>query len=527
MTRRCPDVLPPATAMDDSDKILDGDVQLPAGTLRKVSRVLLPICFLAGLMNYLDRTNLTFAALQLNADLGFTPKDYGLAAGCFYLGYGVAHMPSTFATMRLGARWWYSSITVAWGIAATGAAAVRGRAGLCVQRFLLGVAEAGAIPSAVHLLAQFYPKEHLTKPLTAVTLANVVSVVFAAPLAAGLMSITGGGLRGWQWLFVLEGIPSILLGLAMYAVVPNGPLTAWFLAPDERRLLHARVHGGEGAEAAAARKLRWSQMGMLTWQALKMPMLWFFAIAGFLWVLCVFSLNSWIAIIIKNMLAGTALQNSTSTGGASAANTLHATLLSAVPYCGAAAAMAAMAWSSHRFNERDFHVGLPWMFGGVCLALFAPLYRASFAAGFAVITIALTCAYSSQSVMFARVTASLDAKHAGVGVSIFNAVGAAVGGFIGPYAVGAFVQRAGTFVSAMLFMGVFLFAAGAMMVGLGLFGCWAARKRRREGHEGRESGCLGSGSGGGGGLAAAVGKDAEAGLVGSEPGMSGQEAVRR
>lgn len=121
-------------------------------------------------------------------------------------------------------------------------------------------------------------------------------------------------------------------------------------------------------------------------------------------VLCVFSLNSWIPIIIKNMLAGTALQNSTSSGGNSSVNTTHATLLSAIPYFTAAIAMWTVAWSSQKLQERDLHAGIPCIFGGVCLAFFAPLYRVSFVAGFAVIAIALSSAYSCQGVVFARVT---------------------------------------------------------------------------------------------------------------------------
>lgn len=121
-------------------------------------------------------------------------------------------------------------------------------------------------------------------------------------------------------------------------------------------------------------------------------------------VLCIFSLNSWISIIIKNMLAGTVLTNSSSSGGASSTNTLHATLLSAIPYCCAAVGMWVMASSSHKFKEKEFHIGVPWMVGGIALAFFEPLYKSSFAAGFSVITIALTLAYSTQSVMFARVT---------------------------------------------------------------------------------------------------------------------------
>lgn len=168
-------------------------VLIQNNTFKKVSWVLLPICFLAGVMNYLDRTNLAFAALELNADLGFTPVDYGIGAGAFYLGYGVAHVPSTCATMRLGARWWYGGMTIAWGIVATAAAAIKNRTGLVVQRFFLGVAEAGAYPTAFHLLLQFYPKHMSTKPFTAVTMANVISVVFAAPLAAGIMTMDHHG----------------------------------------------------------------------------------------------------------------------------------------------------------------------------------------------------------------------------------------------------------------------------------------------------------------------------------------------
>lgn len=123
-------------------------------------------------------------------------------------------------------------------------------------------------------------------------------------------------------------------------------------------------------------------------------------------VLCVFSLNSWIAIIVKNMLAGTVITNSTSTGGTSVKN-LHATLLSAIPYLTAAIAMWLLACSSHHFREKEFHIGVPWMVGGIVLTFFKPLFNTSFVAGFAVIALAITLAYSSQSVMFARVTGRL------------------------------------------------------------------------------------------------------------------------
>ncbi|WIA31173.1 hypothetical protein OEZ86_001180 [Tetradesmus obliquus] len=472
--------LPPITA-EVADQEDGGEEPDLGAIIRKVSRVLMPICFLAGVLNYLDRTNLNFAALQLNAELGFTPQDYGLGAGFFSLGYGIGHVPSTFVTMRCGARWWYSSITIAWGVVATCAALIHNRTGLFLQRFFLGITEAGAIPSALHLMSQFYPVQMRTKPFTAVTLANVVSVVFAAPLAAGLMALHGrGGLKGWQWLFIIEGIPSVILGVAMMVFVPSHPLSAWMLTPRERKHLHLTVHQGNRVEAAAATKqLQWKQMITLSVEVLKMPLMWYFSIAAFLWVLCVFSLNSWMAIIIKNMLAGTALQGSTSSGGNSAVNTLHATLLSAIPYFCAAISMWSTAWSSERHKERTLHVGLPCVVGGIVLAFFKELYVANFVAGFAAIVIAMACAYSGQSVMYAKITELLDTQHAGVGLAIFNAAGAAIGGFSGPWTVGAIVGQVGSFVPAMVYMGMFLLAAGLMLTGWGFYEQVCKRRRAR------------------------------------------------
>lgn len=473
------------TAADVSQGLQGRDILRQYRTYRKVSWVLLPIVFLAAVLNYLDRSNLAFAALELNADLGFTPVDYGIGAGAFYLGYGVAHVPSTCATMQLGARWWFGAMTIAWGIVATSAAAIRSRTGLVLQRLLLGITEAGCYPTAFHLLLQFYPKHMATKPFTAVSGANVLSVVFAAPLAAGLMSINAGGLKGWQWLFILEGIPSVLLGIVMLVVVPNGPLTAWFLTPEERQALHHEVHGAD-AEAASKRPT-WSQMPRLVLEAAKLPLLWYFAISGFAWVMGIFSLNSWMAIIIKNMLAGTVLVNSTSTGGSSSKHSLQATLLSAIPYLCAAIGMWWIANSSHRFREKDFHIGIPWVIGGVCLAIFEPLYKRSFAAGFSMIVIAIVLAYCTDSVMFARVAECLDARHAGVGVAIYNAIAASVGGFLGPFVVGGLVQRTGSFVSSMVVMGGFLAFAGLMMVALAVRTCTQQRRKVPVARDGSEA----------------------------------------
>uniref|UniRef100_A0A383VEN5 Major facilitator superfamily (MFS) profile domain-containing protein n=1 Tax=Tetradesmus obliquus TaxID=3088 RepID=A0A383VEN5_TETOB len=369
---------------------------------------------------------------------------------------------------------------LAHGIASSKAlpAALRKKACQQHQTAAAAAAAAGAIPSALHLMSQFYPVQMRSKPFLAVTLANVVSVVFAGPLAAVIMTLDGrAGLRGWQWLFIIEGLPSIALGAVMMLVLPSGPLTAWMLTPRERQFLHNRVHEGNAEAAEAAKqRLQWKQMISLAMEALRMPQLWFFSIAAFLWVLGIFSLNAWMPIIIKNMLAGTALQSSSSSGGSSATNTLHATLLATIPYFCAAIAMWLNTWSASLLRERTLHVGLPCVFGGILLALFQPMYSASFAGGFSVLVIAIACAYSGQSNMFARVTESLDTRHAGVGIAIFNAIGAAAGGFSGPWVVGTLVNRIGSFVPSMVFMGVFLTCGGIMLSG---FGIWELQQRRK------------------------------------------------
>ncbi|WIA31251.1 hypothetical protein OEZ86_001249 [Tetradesmus obliquus] len=471
------------TCPQSSEKTADDKEDELKPILRKVSRVLLPLLFLASMLNYLDRGAISFAALQMNGQLGLSLQDYGLGSGLFFLGYGVAMVPSTYLTMLYGAKW-YAAITVAWGVVAACCAFVTSRAGFFATRLLLGLAEAGAWPSASHLLCQFYPSDRLTRPYAVVCVSSVIAAVFAAPLAAGLMSLDQrGGLAGWQWLFLVEGVPSVLLGMCCWVWLPSSPLTAAMLSREEGQLLHEKVHGSAEAAAAACQPLRWRHMLGLMLDALRRPLLWLLLVVGFLWVLAAFALNSWLPLIIKNMLAGTALTNSSSSGGSSSSSsssssnsnshTQEATLLTAIPYVCATAANLAVAWHADRVNERSLHTGVPFVLGGVVLSCFTVLTRLSFAAGFAGLVVAMTCAYAGQSTLLASVAASLDPQHAGVGLALFNAACAAVGGFAANAIAGGLAQRMGSFSLATIVMGVFMAAAGLLAAGLGIYQqCW-------------------------------------------------------
>lgn len=386
---------------EQSNSISDQAAADVASALRKSSRVLLPLLFFTGLMNTLDRTNLSFAALQMNAQLHISAKEFGLASGLFFIGYGGCMLPSTFMTMRYGARAWYSTITVAWGVVATCNAFIRNAGQLFALRVLLGALEAGSAPSAWHLLAQFYPQDRLAKPYAVMTLCHILSSIIAAPLAAGLLSLHGsGGLAGWQWLFIIEGVPSVAAGLAMLAWLPSHPLSARMLTQQEAAAVHAAVHGSAEAAEAARQPVAWCELALLVWAVIKRPVMWLLVAIGVLWALCSVGLMTWLPIIISNMLAGTI----TAGGGSSSAasHTQRAALLSAIPYIFGGASTLLLAWHADRANERSLHCAAVYVAGGAVLACFVPMYRAGFAAGFVALVVGMMAVFAGQPVMTCR-----------------------------------------------------------------------------------------------------------------------------
>lgn len=216
-----------------------------AAVWRKLRWRLLPPLFFVSLCCQLDRSNLSFAALQMRHDLPwFSRSVQGLGSGLFFIGY-LAQIPANLACVALGPRRWLPLILLAWGAVAACFAAVRGTASFLALRLLLGVAEAGAYPCIMYYLSLFYPQHHLGLAFSMVATATAAAGLAGGPLAAGIMSLEGAaGLRGWQWLFLLEGVPPLLLAAVLPHLLPSGPLTARFLQPAEQRWLWREVSGG-------------------------------------------------------------------------------------------------------------------------------------------------------------------------------------------------------------------------------------------------------------------------------------------
>ncbi|KAI8472374.1 MAG: major facilitator superfamily domain-containing protein [Monoraphidium minutum] len=433
--------------------------------LKRVNWVVPPLVLAANVMMALDRGTLSFAATQMNADLGFDATTFGLAAGIFYITYGICQVPSAAAGLRLGMRWWFGSIIIAWGVVAACTSLVQNAGQLYVMRLLLGAAEAGAAPCSYQLLSTFYPYERSAKPYAAMFVGGQVSGVISAPVAAALLSLNGlHGWEGWRWLFLIEGLPSIAVGLAVWALLPGAPLQAWWLPPEQREALHAAVHGEEGADAARAPPtLR--DVARYCGDALSRPLLWVFMAAAFLWVIAAFSLHAWLPIIISNLLNGTVLTSATSVGGGRATS-VKATLLSTVPYFFAAISLMAVAWSSDRTGEKTAHVAIPVVLSGAVLSCFGAVARRSAVGGFVILTASLGLAFAGQSTLVARAAGITPPAQAGITLGILNAVCSALGGFTGPLVVGGIIRALHSFEIVAIVMGALLMAAGLIVLGV-------------------------------------------------------------
>ena len=213
---------------------------IETSTIRAISWRLIPFLVLAYFFSYLDRVNLGFAALTMNADLKFTPLIFAWGAGIFFIGYFIFEVPSNLALEKFGASRWIARIMVTWGIISAPMATVSGEMSFYVLRFLLGVAEAGFFPGIILYLTYWYPAEYRARFLAAFAIAVPVSTVIGAPISGLLLGLDGVmGLRGWQWLFIIEGIPSVLLGIVTWFYLTDRPEKADWLTTEQKAWLAA------------------------------------------------------------------------------------------------------------------------------------------------------------------------------------------------------------------------------------------------------------------------------------------------
>src|SRR5690349_9506629 len=206
-----------------------------AATIKKVFLRLMPVLFISYILAYIDRINIGFAALKMNADLGISAYIYGLGAGVFFLGYFIFEIPSNLMLEKTGARRWIARIMISWGILSAAMALIQGPSSFIVARFLLGVAEAGFFPGVILYLTYWFPQEYRARIIAAFMVAIPVSLALGAPLSTAILQMDGlAGLKGWQWLFLIEGVPTVLFGLVFLLIMPDRPCDARWLGAAER-----------------------------------------------------------------------------------------------------------------------------------------------------------------------------------------------------------------------------------------------------------------------------------------------------
>jgi ACS family tartrate transporter-like MFS transporter len=417
------------------------DAALGEITLRKVGWRLLPFLLLLYVVAWLDRVNIGFAALQMNQDLGFSAAVYGFGAGIFFIGYALFEIPSNLILARVGARLWIARIMITWGILSVMMMFVTGPTSFYVVRFLLGVAEAGFLPGIIFYLGHWYPAKQRAKAVSWFMLAIPLSTVVGGPLAGVLLGLNGvGGLTGWQWLFMLEGVPAVVLGFVVLGYLTDSPDKAHWLEPEERSWLAAKV----AAEGRAAHERHGVGIG----KALLHPTVWLLGFVIFACQCGSYGLTLWIPQIVRNL---------------SGLGDLAVSMISALPYVAAAIGMILIGASSDRHRERFLHIAVPSAFAAVGFTLSA--YFTSPVPAMLALTVAAVGDLGTRGPFWALPTRFLTGGAAAAGIGLINTLGS-LGGFVGPYAVGLVREITGSFAGGLVFLAVLLLAGAIAALAL-------------------------------------------------------------
>jgi MFS transporter, ACS family, tartrate transporter len=405
------------------------DPTLEQVTMRKVYLRLLPLAMVIYFFCYLDRINVSFAALQMNADIGLTAAAYGLSSTAFYLGYCLFEVPSNVILEKVGARIWIARIMITWGLASGATAFATGPTSFLIIRFLLGLAEAGLFPGIVLLFTYWFPDHHRGRIVSRFTLALPISVALGAPISTAILGMDGVfGIAGWKWIYIMEAVPTVIVGGVVLFLLTDRPARAGWLTAEQKHWLTATLeHERRAVESAGKFSL---------WQALVNPKILLLALNYFGIVTASLGLLLFVPQIIKSL-------------GASNMGTGYATTLA---YTCGAISMLTWGWISDRMGERRWNLfwacalstvglvvagmtmGTWWSLAGMCIAT----------AGF----------YGTKGAFWSMPSMLLTGTAAAAGIAWINSIGN-VGGAVGPALVGWIKDFTGSYSGGLYGLAVF------------------------------------------------------------------------
>ncbi|MBS0639255.1 MAG: MFS transporter [Proteobacteria bacterium] len=403
--------------------------------MNKVLRRLIPLAIICYFVNYLDRVNLSFAALEMNKDLGFSSTVYGFGAGVFFVAYFLLETPSNLILVKVGARKWIARIMFTWGLLSGSMAFVQGETSFYVVRFLLGAAEAGFFPGMLFYLSLFFPAAYRGRMVSTFMAATAFSAVFGAPVSTLILSGMDGilGFRGWQWVFIVEAIPALILAVVVLTLLKDSPAEATWLAPDERNWLIERQ--------AAERRAREAVHDLSVLQVLTNPRVLLLGIGGFGIAYSTYGIVYFLPQIVKQF----GLTN------------LQTGFVSAIPFLVAASGMIWYGKRSDRVLERRSHCAIAFMTCAIGLVLTALIPSPTLR--LIALCIAAFGAWATLPVFWAMPTAFLSGAAAAAGVAYINSI-ANIAGFVGPFIMGWIKDATGSFDGGLLVIAMVTIVAG-------------------------------------------------------------------
>jgi len=410
--------------------------ELEIRTVRTVFLRLMPLLMACYLLAYLDRINIGFAAVTMNRDLSLDAYHYGLGAGLFFWGYFFFEVPSNLMLARFGARRWIARIMVTWGLVSIGTAFIHGWVGFLVLRFILGVAEAGLFPGVILYLTYWFPAAYRARIIAAFMVAIPLSLAVGSPISTAILAMSGlAGFKGWQWLFLIEGAPTILLAVIVLWVLPDRPRDARWLADDQKRWLEETLDKEQKAVEATH--------GMSFWRTFIDPRVLGLSFIYFANLTTNLGLAFFLPQMIKEMGFGT----------------WQSGLVTSIPYV--IGAIGALLWGyfSDRYNERRISLFLALMVSAVGLA--GAAFLGNTLAAVTWMSVAAIGIYGAKAPFWPLPSMFLTGSAAAGGIALINSVGN-LGGFAGPYIMGWVKDATGSFKAGLYVLAGFGIAAAVV-----------------------------------------------------------------
>ena len=417
------------------------DESIAERTRQTVTRRLAPFLFLLYVLNYMDRVNISYASLQMTGDLGFSNAVFGFGAGIFFIGYFLFQIPGTLLIEKWSARKVIGVSLIVWGALATLTGLISSAQQFYWIRFFLGTAEAAFFPGVIVYLTHWYRAQDRGKAVARFMVAIPISNMIGAVIAAFLMRITWFGYPGWRWLLVLEGLPSVIAGIATFKYLTDRPKDAQWLPDDQRRWLTTELAREQEAKKGGATQS--------PWKALRAPARDPAVLVYFCYITNSVGLSVWLPKIVQRI---------------SGLSTFQVTLISAIPWLAAVPAMLISAWHSDKTGERRWHAALPILLVGVALAL-SQWAGDNLVLAMAMFSLATMALYAFPSPFWSLPTMFLSGTAAAASIALINSMGN-LGGFVGPYVIGYLTDRTGAYAAGIYYLMASGVVGGLVVVAL-------------------------------------------------------------